>query len=190
MVHSTPSHPWTVTWTVRLKRTWPWLSPRTRRSRPQIKPGSKGTTLVWSAVVNADRVSCIDAAARLRSQDTMTSGSLQGACADVRHSTHASHSTDRPSHARVAERCWSFNATASRARPVASIWAYGRQRSSRGDRLHSAVSPHSVAPCAAPQHVEAPHASEREHNLCWVAYPFIWVRRVGMRPQASCEGRL
>ena len=117
MVHSTPSHPWTVTWTVRLKRTWPWLSPRTRRSRPQIKPGSKGTTLVWSAVVNTDRVSCIDAAARLRSQDTMTSGCLQGVCADVRHSTHTGHSTDRPSRAPVAESCWSFYGITSSASP-------------------------------------------------------------------------
>ena len=53
----------------------------------------------------------------------MTSGSLQGACADVRHSTHASHSTDRPSHARVAERCWSFNGiTSSACREHLGVW--------------------------------------------------------------------
>ena len=123
MVHSTPSHPWTVTWTVRLKRTWPWLSLPTRRSRPHIKPGSKDETSARSAVVSTACGSCIYAAARLRIQDTMTSGSLQGACADVRHSTHASHSTDRPSHARVAERCWSFNGiTSSTRREHLGVW--------------------------------------------------------------------
>jgi hypothetical protein len=82
---------------------------RSRRSRPHIKPGSKGTTPAWSAVLNTDRVPCIYAAERLRSQATMTADSLQGVCADVHHSTHTSHSTDRPSRARVAESCRSFD---------------------------------------------------------------------------------
>ena len=112
-IHSNPSHPWTVTWTVRLKRTWPWLPLRTRRSRPHTKPGSKSTTPAWSAVVSTDRVPCIYAAEWLRSQETLSSDRLQGACADVRHSTHTGHSTDRPSRARVAESCWSFNGITS-----------------------------------------------------------------------------
>ena len=59
-------------------------------------------------MVSTDRVACICAAQRLRSQETLSSDSIQGACADVRHSTHTGHSTDRPSHARVAESCCSF----------------------------------------------------------------------------------
>ena len=113
VVHSTPSHPWTVTWTVRLKRTWPWLSLPTRPSRPHSKPGPKDETPARSAVVSTDRVPCIYAAERLRSQETLSSDRLQSGCADVRHSTHTGHSTDRPSRARVAESCWSFNGITS-----------------------------------------------------------------------------
>ena len=47
----------------------------------------------------------------------MTSGCLQGVCADVRHSTHTGHSTDRPSRAPVAESCWSFYGITSSASP-------------------------------------------------------------------------
>ena len=54
--------------------------------------------------------------------------------------------------------------TASRARPVGSIWAHGKQQHMRGERPPSAVSPHLVAPCAVPQHVEALQASEREFH--------------------------
>ena len=64
--------------------------------------------------------------------------------------------------------------TASRARPVGSIWAHGKLQRMRGKRPPSAVSPHTVTPCAAPQHVEALHASEGEYMSCWAAYPFVW----------------
>ena len=149
MVHSTPSHPWTVTWTVRLKRTWPWLSPRTALSRPQIKPGSKGTTSAWSAVVSTGRVRCICATARLWSQETMSSDSLQGVCADVRHSTHTGHSTDRPSRARVAESCWSFNGiTSSTCRKHLGAWQ-AAAHAWRASAIGGLASPGRVVRCAA-----------------------------------------
>ena len=76
-----------------------------------------------SAVIHSDRVTCIYATAWLWSQETMSSDSIQGACADVRHSTHAGHSTDRPSHARVAESCRSFYGITSSACPKhVGVW--------------------------------------------------------------------
>ena len=111
------------TWPVRLKRTWPWLLLPTRRSRPHSRPGSKAETPTRSAVIHSDRVACICAAQRLRSQETLSSDSLQGACADVRYSTHTGHSTDRPSHARVAESCCRFyGITSSTCQKHLGVW--------------------------------------------------------------------
>ena len=70
--------------------------------------------------------------------------------------------------------------TASRARPVGSIWAHDKLQRMRGERPPSAVSPHPVAPCAAPQHVEALHASEREYMSCWAAYLLVWMQWSGL----------
>ena len=149
VVHSTPSHPWTVTWTVRLKRTWPWLSLPTRRSRPHSKPGSKDETPARSAVVSTDRVPCIYAAERLRSQETLSSDRLQGACADVRHSTHTGHSTDRPSRARVAESCWSFNGiTSSTCRKHLGAWQ-AAAHAWRASAIGGLTSPGRAVRCAA-----------------------------------------
>ena len=149
VVHSTPSHPWTVTWTVRLKRTWPWLSLPTRRSRPHSKPGPKDETPARSAVVSTDRVPCIYAAERLRSQETLSSDRLQSGCADVRHSTHTSHSSDRPSRARVAESCWSFNGiTSSTCRKHLGAWQ-AAAHAWRASAIGGLTSPGRAVRCAA-----------------------------------------
>jgi hypothetical protein len=100
-------------------------------------------------VVSTDRVPCIYAAERLRSQETLSSDRLQGACADVRHSTHTGHSTDRPSRARVAESCWSFNGiTSSTCRKHLGAWQ-AAAHAWRASALGGLTSPGRAVRCAA-----------------------------------------
>ena len=78
----------------------------------------------------------------------MSEDSLQGECADVRHSTHTGHSTDRPSRARVAESCWSFNGiTSSTCRKHLGAWQ-AAAHAWRASAIGGLTSPGRAVRCA------------------------------------------
>ena len=114
----------------------------------------------------------------------MSEDSLQGECADVRHSTHTGHSTDRPSRARVAESCWSFNGiTSSTCRKHLGAWQ-AAAHAWRASAIGGLTSPGRAVRCA----TDMWRLCKRQNAnfiACWVAYPFVWVQWAELWPKAS-----